>query len=115
MTRIFVELTPFRSYLDSQPEGQGLLQELQKALLEQPEVGDVIKGAGGIRKVRLAGKGKGKSGGFRVWYLYLPEIERIYLMAIYAKNEAENLSASQRGELKLLVDILKREARREKK
>jgi hypothetical protein len=113
--RLFVELTPFRSRLDKQPNGQELLREIQKALLSQPDVGDIVQGAGGIRKMRLAGKGKGKSGGYRVWYLYLPSVERVYLLALYAKNEAGNLSPAQRQELKGMAEILKREARNEKK
>jgi hypothetical protein len=113
--RLFIELTPFRSYLDKQPDGPTLLRELQGILLQQPEAGDIIPGSGGIRKMRLAGKGKGKSGGFRIWYLYLAEVERVYLMAIYSKNETEDLSAAQRQGLRGLIEALKKEARREKK
>jgi hypothetical protein len=65
--------------------------------------------------MRLAGKGKGKSGGFRVWYLYCPDVERIYLMAIYSKNEKQDLSAAQRKGLRGLIDTLKMEAKNAKK
>jgi len=113
--RLFVELKPFRSYVDKLAEGPNLLRELQGILLHQPDIGDLVQGTGGIRKMRLAGKGKGKSGGYRIWYLYLAQVERIYLMAIYSKNEEEDLSATQRHGLHALVDVLKREARNEKK
>jgi hypothetical protein len=76
------------------------LRELQNILLQQLEVGDVVQGAGGIRKMRLAGKGEVKSSGYRVWYLYIAEVEMIYLMVIYAKNEKADLSPSQRHELR---------------
>ena len=112
--RAFIELSAFRSYLDDQPDGQVLLRELQGILLQHPEIGDVIPGSGGIRKMRVAGKGKGKSGGFRVWYLHVAEAERIYLLAIYAKNETADLSASERQALRGLVETLKREAKRGK-
>lgn len=109
MTRIFVELPPFRRYLDSLADGHVILKEIQTTLLENPEVGDVIIGAGGLRKVRHGGKSKGKRGGYRVTYLYRPEIEKIYLLVIYAKNEREDLSAAEKRELKQLVEALKRE------
>lgn len=111
----FIELTPFRTYLDRLREGPALLREMQRLLLLQPDDGEVVQGTGGIRKMRLAGKGRGKRGGYRIWYLYLPEPERIYLLAIYSKNEIEDLTAAQRQELRGLVEMLKQEARREKK
>lgn len=111
----FVELSPFRNYLDQLPDGQIILKKIQETLLSQPDSGDLVQGTGGIRKMRAAGKGKGKSGGYRVWYLYFVEFNRIYLMAIYSKNETENLSASDKKYLKTLVDHLKAEARHEKK
>jgi hypothetical protein len=112
MMKYFVELTPFRTYLDQLSDGATLLRAVQNILLQQPEIGDLVQGSGGIRKMRLAGKGKGKSGGYRVWYLYLAEVEKIYLMSIYSKNEKGDLSPSQRHELRKIVDILKAEARK---
>ena len=111
----FIELTPFRTYLDRLREGSTLLREIQRLLLRQPDDGEVVQGTGGIRKMRLAGKGRGKSGGYRIWYLHLPEPGRIYLLAIYSKNEIEDLTVVQRQELRGLVERLKQEARREKK
>ncbi len=111
----FVELSPFKNYLDQLPEGQSILKQIQDTLVKQPEVGDLVQGTGGIRKMRAAGKGKGKSGGFRVWYLYFFDLNRIYLMAIYSKNETEDLSPTDRKYLKSYVDQLKAEAKNEKK
>lgn len=107
----FVELPPFRRYLDSVENGSELLREIQSILIKDPGIGDVIQGTGGIRKMRHRGKGKGKSGGFRVTYLYRQEIEKIYLIVIYAKNEKENLSQEEKRFLKQLVDSLKGEER----
>lgn len=109
MIRIFVELPPFRRYLDSLSNGQEVLREIQDALLENPDAGDVIQGTGGLRKMRHAGKGKGKSGGYRVTYLHRPETQKIYLIVVYAKNEQEDLSSSERHALKQLVETLKRQ------
>lgn len=109
MIRTFIELPPFRRYLDSLANGQEILKEIQEALLESPDTGDVIQGTGGLRKMRHAGKGKGKSGGYRVTYLHRPDVQKIYLIVVYAKNEQENLSAEERQALKQLVETLKRQ------
>jgi len=111
----FVELSPFKNYLDQIADGPQVLKRIQDELMKQPDIGDVVQGTGGIRKMRAAGKGKGKSGGYRIWYLYFVEFNRIYLMAIYSKNETEDLSSSDRKYLKSLVDQLKMEAKNEKK
>lgn len=111
----FIELSPFRNYLDQLPDGQFILKQIQDTLVKQPEVGNIVQGTGGIRKMRAASKGKGKSGGYRVWYLYFYDLNRVYLMAIYSKNETEDLSPAERKYLKSYVDQLKAEARNEKK
>ena len=68
--RHFVEISGFRHYLDSLDDGQKVLREVQSTLVENPLAGDLIVGTGGLRKLRASGKGKGKSGGYRIWYLY---------------------------------------------
>lgn len=113
MNRIFVELPPFRRYLDSLSEGVELLREIQEAILGDPERGNVISGTGGLRKMRHGGKGKGKSGSYRVTYLHRPDVEKIYLVVLYAKNEQEDLSSDEKRVLKQLVEILKREGVRD--
>ena len=59
-----------------------------------PEKGDLIPGSGGLRKVRWAGKGRGKRGGVRVIYYYKNREGQIWLLTIYAKNEDENIPVS---------------------
>jgi mRNA-degrading endonuclease RelE of RelBE toxin-antitoxin system len=54
-----------------------------------PEKGDLIKNSGGLRKIRLKGKGKGKSGGYRVIYYWKKSESEIWLLTIYSKNEDE--------------------------
>jgi mRNA-degrading endonuclease RelE of RelBE toxin-antitoxin system len=68
---------------------------LQQALINNPEIGDVIKGSGGIRKMRWGGKGIGKRGGYRIIYYYRSKSGQIYLLTIYAKSEMEDLTAKQ--------------------
>lgn len=88
-------------------------EDFKKSLAENPEQGDMIAGTGGIRKVRLKSATKGKSGGFRVCYLYIEDRLILFLLFIYAKNEQENLSQSEKVELKQLADSIKRRIRNE--
>src|SRR5690625_893417 len=78
--------------------------EFQRLLAERPEAGDVIEGTGGIRKVRVPAKGRGKRGGARVIYYHFVSASQIALLMIYAKNEADDLTADQRKALKRIVD-----------
>ena len=72
-----------------------------------PEDHPVIPGAG-FRKARWAGRGKGKSGGFRVVYFLLAAPGRIYMAAIYAKSRKETLSAADRHVLARLAAQIKK-------
>jgi hypothetical protein len=65
-----------------------------------PECGDVIRGTGGFRKVRVARKGMGKSGGARVVYIWRNQRFPVFLIAGFPKNEKENLSMEERNTLK---------------
>ena len=74
--------------------------DIQVYLLDQPDAGDIIPGSGGCRKLRWAAKGHGKRGGARVIYYWVTDDDRILLLDIYAKNEAEDLSAARLQQLK---------------
>jgi hypothetical protein len=68
---------------------------LQNALLENPSLGDLIPGGGGIRKVRWALPGSGKRGGIRVIYYWAVRRDTLVMLYAYAKNELENLTQAQ--------------------
>ena len=63
-------------------------------MIEHPDAGDLIRGSGGIRKIRWAAKGKGKSGGVRVIYYLAKAPERIYLLTLYGKSERSDIDAA---------------------
>jgi hypothetical protein len=71
-----------------------------------PTCGDLMQGTGGVRKVRFAIGGRGKSGGVPVVYYYHNETMPIFLLAVFAKNEKANLSKAERNELAELVGEL---------
>lgn len=66
---------------------------LQWELAIHPEAGDVIPGSGGIRKLRWAGSGRGKRGGYRILYYWQDRQGKIWLLTLYAKNEVSNIPA----------------------
>ena len=67
--------------------------------MENPERGDLIQGCNGIRKARIALSGRGKSGGGRVMYLYLPDRSLVLLFYLFRKSDAANLTKEQRNAL----------------
>ena len=69
--------------------------KLQLFLAEFPDSGSLIKGGGGIRKVRVALPGRGKSGGARVIYFWAVADDIIFMLDVYAKNDQANLSDEQ--------------------
>lgn len=82
----------------------------QLALARYPEQGDLLEGCGGVRKVRMAARGRGKSGGARVIYLFLRDRHRIYLLYVFTKGDAANLSAEGKKAIRELAQQIKREA-----
>lgn len=86
--------------------------ELLYFLASNPKAGNLIQGTGGIRKLRWASKGKGKSGGSRVIYFYYNEDMPLFLLTIFGKNEKINLTKAERNELnKLVKELIKNYAR----
>lgn len=66
---------------------------LQMFLLERPDAGQIVRGTGGVRKLRWAMTGRGKSGGLRVIYYWRVSNDEIWLLTMYSKNERENISS----------------------
>jgi hypothetical protein len=84
--------------------------EFQKELIANPCKGDVMPGCGGLRKMRIADprRQKGKRGGARVIYLHVAEAEQFLLLDIYGKDEKDDLTPSQKKDLRELARQYKR-------
>lgn len=75
-------------------------------LATNPAHGVLIKGTGGLRKMRTGLQGRGKRGGGRVVYWFHSEGYPVVLLAMFAKNEASDLTASERAALRRIADAL---------
>src|SRR5580704_3790254 len=82
-------------------------EELIFYLALHPQSGDEIVGTGGVRKVRFAAKGKGKSGGVRVVYYVVDDTIPLFALLIYGKGEQADLTAEQRARVAELAKVIK--------
>ena len=90
MKRTFIEVPLFTKKWKELGLTDEDLRDLQNILLQNPKSGDVIQGTGGLRKIRIPMKGRGKSGGSRVIYVDIEIKEVIYFINVYTKNEKDD-------------------------
>lgn len=111
----FIEATAFTRQLQNYLKDDEY-RSLQDALAENPERGEVMPGTGGFRKMRWADerRGKGKRGGLRIINFYFEEDDQIWLLTLYGKDEAADLSNPQKIALQAAITSEKaaRRARR---
>jgi hypothetical protein len=98
----FVETPVFTRDIVERLDDEGL-RSLQLALLQRPELGAIMRGTGGLRKLRWAARGQGKRGGLRIIYFWDEASETFYLLYVYPKNEQGDLTAAQIRVLSRLV------------
>lgn len=108
MKRYFVELPNFWDMWSKLGLTDSDLAELETYLCSNPEAGEIIKGTGGVRKVRWRLAAKGKSGGVRTLYIDFASYEKIYLLGVYSKNEQISLSDEEKKHIKAIVTKLKK-------
>ncbi|MGA2990545.1 MAG: hypothetical protein ABSD88_08720 [Candidatus Korobacteraceae bacterium] len=111
----FIEAPAFTrqlsEYLDSDE-----YRLLQNALAENPDLGELMPGTGGFRKLRWADarRGKGRRSGLRIIYFHFLSDHQVWLMTLYGKDEAEDLTQPQKKLLKaaLVAELKARERER---
>jgi len=84
--------------------GDDEYRALQEALVTRPDMGLIVQGTGGLRKVRWHLKDRGKRAGVRVIYYWLSADEQLYMLYAYAKSDQTDLTATQRKLLKEIVE-----------
>jgi len=77
-----------------------------------PSAGDIMQGTGGCRKVRVAGKGRGKSGGYRVITYYATAEAPVFLLTVFSKGDRANLTMGERNALGVVAKRLAGSLRR---
>jgi putative transcriptional regulator len=99
---LFIEFPAFTKAILKLPDDDYAL--FQGQLAADPQQGELIRGTGGFRKARMGfpSAGIGKSGGARAIYLYLPDIQTIVLVTLYAKSKKSDLSQAEENELRHL-------------
>jgi len=80
--------------------------KLQEELASNPDRGDLVRGGGGIRKLRWAAQGRGKSGGIRIIYYWISDDDQILLLLAYPKSRKDTLTAAETALLRRLVKEL---------
>lgn len=76
----------------------------QRQLAERPDLGAVIEGTGGLRKVRVSASGRGKRGGARVIYYHFVSASQVALLLIYPKSDRDDLTADERKALRRIIE-----------
>ena len=96
-TKLFTGLV--QSYLSDEEYAA-----LQLSIAANPEAGDIVRGSGGVRKMRWSGSGRGKRGGIRVIYYLRSARGEIWMLTVYAKNEADSIPAHVLKRIKEEID-----------
>ena len=101
----FIEAPAFTRYISDYLDADEY-QSLQNALVENPVLGDLMPGTGGFRKARWADarRRKGRRGGLRILYFHFLSDHQIWLMTLYDKDEAADLTTAEKKMLKASLD-----------
>ena len=117
MEVVFLETLRFTQVVRDYFSSDEAYRAFQTFLMQNPTAGAVMRGCGGLRKVRWidAGRGKGKRSGLRIIYMSVPEAERIAFLDVYDKDEADDLTAMQREQLAVIAQTIRSEMLKRRK
>lgn len=106
MTKTFIQTNEFsRNWAELGLYDEDL-RKLELELLKNPQIGVVVRGTGGLRKMRFSFPNQGKSGSARVCYIDFVMQEVIYLITAYSKKVKDNLTQTERNNIKKMIKIL---------
>ena len=103
---LFIETSEFTKHLPAHLDDDSYAA-LQTFLSAHPDAGNIIRGSGGIRKIRWRAKGRGKRSGSRVIYYWLVADDQIYLLTLYGKGVKDDLSPAERAAWRKVVEEIK--------
>jgi hypothetical protein len=108
MKRTFIQTKEFSRNWDELGLNDDDLRMLEIDIMQNPDNYPIMQGTGGLRKARISiDNNKGKRGGARVCFVDFVILETVYFISVYSKDSKENLSKSERNEVKKLIEILK--------
>jgi len=104
-----VQLRGFQSLWKRERLADEDLQRLEELIMRDPAAAPVMRGTGGLRKIRFAppSRSQGKSGATRVAYAQFPEHGRIYLVTMLLKKSEDNFSQADRNSIRLALERIK--------
>lgn len=82
------------------------ISDVVTVIARTPDAGDEIPGSGGCRKVRVAGRGKGKRGGYRLVTFYTGSMTPVFLLTVFSKSDRADLNVADRNALKAATKTL---------
>ena len=103
---LFIETSEFTKHLRSHLDDDSYTA-LQMFLSAYPDAGDIIRGSGGMRKIRWRSKERGKRGGSRVIYYWHVAEDHIYLLTLYGKGVKDDLTPAERAAWRKVVEEIK--------
>ena len=108
MTRTFIQTDEFVKNWERLGLTDDDMRRLELEILKNPKIGSVIRGTGGLRKLRFSFEKKRKSGSTRICYVDFLLLETVYLITIYPKNEKDNLTKAECNNIKKMIDALEK-------
>jgi hypothetical protein len=101
-----VETEPFQRSVKEAGVSETELADIIAVVAADPKDGAIMEGTGGARKLRVAGRGQGKRGGYRLIAFFGGDDVPVFLLDIYGKGEKDNLSKAERNALRAILSKL---------
>ncbi len=100
---VIIETALFSKLIQAQMSEEEY-RSLQESLIARPDSGKLIKGSGGLRKLRWGSRGAGKRGGARIIYYWLSDNNQLLMLYVYTKTAQDNLAVNQLAELRKILE-----------
>ena len=106
MTKTFIQTNEFSKNWEELGFDDEDLRKLELEIMKNPQIGPIVRGTGKLRKMRFSFPDRGKSGSVRVCYVDFVIQEAIYLVTVYSKKEKDNLTQTERNNIKKMIQLL---------